>query len=87
MKNYFYKNPLFSVILSNILTSFIVLFSLNNDKYYLLGVLFIDLYINNWIINKGISITKTKIILMSISFYGMLLISILCNKYVGVIKL
>ncbi|WP_187115241.1 hypothetical protein [Clostridium paraputrificum] len=88
MKKYLYKYPLISVILSNIITAFIILFSLNNDKYYLLSVIIIiNLYINNWVLNKGISITKTKIILMSMSFYGMLLISVLCNKYMGIIKM
>ncbi|MDU6809712.1 MAG: hypothetical protein E6423_13125 [Clostridium sp.] len=87
MKKYLYKYPLISVILSNIITAFIILFSLNNDKCYFLSVIIINLYINNWVLNKGISITKTKIILMSMSFYVMLLISILCNKYMGIIKM
>ena len=87
MKKYLYKYPLISVILSNIITAFIILFSLNNDKYYFLSVIIINLYINNWVLNKGISITKTKIIIMSMSFYVMLLISILCNKYMGIIKM
>ncbi|MDU2994472.1 MAG: hypothetical protein E7B49_09455, partial [Clostridium sp.] len=64
MKKLLYKYPLISVMLSNIITAFIILFSLNNDKYYLLSVIIIiNLYINNWVLNKGISITKTKIIL------------------------
>lgn len=89
MKKLLYKYPLISIMLSNIITAFIILFSLNNDKYYLLSVIIIiiNLYINNWVLNKGISITKTKIILMSMSFYGMLLISVLCNKYMGIIKM
>ena len=88
MKKLLYKYPLISVMLSNIITAFIILFSLNNDKYYLLSVIIIiNLYINNWVLNKGISITKTKIILMSMSFYGMSLISVLCNKYMGIIKM
>ena len=87
MKKYLYKYPLISVILSNIITAFIILFSLNNDKYYFLSVIILNLYINNWVLNKGIGITKTKIIIMSMSFYGMLLISVLCNKYMGIIKM
>ena len=88
MKKLLYKYPLISVMLSNIITAFIIIFSLNNDKYYLISVIIIiNLYINNWVLNKGISITKTKIILMSMSFYGMLLISVLCNKYMGIIKM
>ena len=80
MKKFFYKHPLIIGVLANILTLFVVLFSLNNDKYYLLLVLFIDLYINNWILSNSIVMSKLNIILMSISFYGMLLISI---KYIS----
>ena len=43
MKKLLYKYPLISVMLSNIITAFIILFSLNNDKYYLLSVIIINL--------------------------------------------
>ncbi len=82
MKKIIYSNPIISTIFINIVSFIIAIYSINNDKFYLLFILIFTCILNgNITININKSNKMQKAILPLIYFVTLLAIFV-SNKYI-----
>lgn len=82
MKKIIYSNPIISTIFINIVSFIIAIYSINNDKFYLLFILIFTCILNGNItinINKS---NKMKKAILPLIYFVTLLAIFVSNKYI-----
>lgn len=74
------NKPIESAIISNVITCLLIIWGLKSGFYLILPIVFVDLYINSTILKESKSLPKKSLIVISLSFYSMILLCILFVK-------
>lgn len=85
--NVIFKFSLYITVLLNCITVYVLINGINTDNLKLVSFVLVATLINFILLRKGHNINKYKKIIMILSFYGMIIVSFLGNKYINILKL
>lgn len=82
MKEVIYNNPIISSLFINIVSFVIAIYSINNDKFYLLPILIITCVINGNITIYTKETNKIQKAILPLLYFATLLAIFVSNKYI-----